>query len=61
MYLCCVQPPNVRYPEQYGKEAIPLIKRLKYDPKFEPAVRQASGYWLAGGAPASMAGRSEHR
>ncbi len=44
----CAPPPNVRYPEQYGKEAIPLIKRLKFDPKFEPAVRQASRYWLAG-------------
>lgn len=25
---------------QYGSDVVPLLKRLKYDPKFEPAFRQ---------------------
>ena len=27
---------------QYGSDVVPLIKRLKYDPKFDPAFRQVS-------------------
>ncbi len=34
------QSPKVNYPDQYGRDVMPLIKRLKYDPKFDPAVRQ---------------------
>ena len=30
----------MRYPDQYGKDVVPLLSKLKYDPKFEPAVRQ---------------------
>ena len=28
---------------QYGSDVVPLLKKLKYDPKFEPAFRQVGG------------------
>ncbi len=34
---------NVRYPTEFGKDVMPLIKRLKFDPKFEPAIHQVFG------------------
>ena len=34
---------RVQYPTEFGKDVMPLIKRLKYDPKFEPAIHQVFG------------------
>lgn len=28
------------WPVQYGNDVVPLLRKLKYDPKFEPAFRQ---------------------
>ena len=35
-----LRPPDVNYPEQYGDAAVPMLKLLKYQPKFEAAMRQ---------------------
>ena len=34
---------NVEYPTQFGKEVMPLIKRLRFDEKFRPAIHQVFG------------------
>jgi structural maintenance of chromosome 3 (chondroitin sulfate proteoglycan 6) len=34
---------QVQYPTEWGKDVMPLIKRLKYDDKFAPAVSQVFG------------------
>jgi structural maintenance of chromosome 3 (chondroitin sulfate proteoglycan 6) len=46
MPLNRLKPAEVQYPEQYGSDVVPLLKRLKYDPKFEPAFRQVFGKTL---------------
>lgn len=35
-----IRPPDVNYPEHYGSDAVSMLKLLKYNPKFEPAMRQ---------------------
>lgn len=40
---CVTVPPASRLhlkTMQYGSDVVPLLKRLKYDPKFDPAFRQ---------------------
>lgn len=46
MPLNRLKPPVVQYPDQYGSDVVPLLKRLKYDAKFEPAFRQVFGKTL---------------
>ena len=40
MPLNRMNPGAVQYPEQYGSDVVPLLRKLKYDAKFEPAFRQ---------------------
>ena len=35
-----IRPPDVNYPEHYGSDAVSMLKLLKFNPKFEPAMRQ---------------------
>jgi structural maintenance of chromosome 3 (chondroitin sulfate proteoglycan 6) len=43
MPLNRLRPPTVNYPEQYGKEVEPMIKYLKFDQEFKPAMQQTFG------------------
>ncbi|PSC68878.1 structural maintenance of chromosomes 3 [Micractinium conductrix] len=46
MPLNRLNPGQVQYPEQFGNDAVPLLRRLKYDQKFDPAFRQVFGKTL---------------
>jgi structural maintenance of chromosome 3 (chondroitin sulfate proteoglycan 6) len=35
--------PDLQYPSEHGSDAVPLTKHLKYDARYEPAVRQVLG------------------
>lgn len=43
MPLNRLRPTDVEFPTQWGNEVVPLIKRLKYAPKFAPALKQVFG------------------
>jgi structural maintenance of chromosome 3 (chondroitin sulfate proteoglycan 6) len=40
MPLDTLHVPRIEYPKEFGQDAVPLYKHIKFDPKFEPAVRQ---------------------
>lgn len=38
-----LQTPDISYPTEFGSDAVPLIKKLKFDPAIHPAVQQIFG------------------
>lgn len=43
MPLNRLKPPTTQYPTKWGQDVLPLIKKLKYEPKFSPALQQIFG------------------
>ena len=43
MPLNRLKPPAVEYPTKWGQDVLPLIKNLKFEPKFAPALHQIFG------------------
>ena len=47
MPLDTLHVPRVEYPKEFGQDAVPLYKHIKFDPQFESAVRQVGGGGVA--------------
>ena len=40
MPLSKIHAADTKYPEEFGSDVVPMIKRLKFNPKFKPAFNQ---------------------
>ena len=56
MPLNRLQPGAVQYPRQYGQDVVPLMKRLKFNEQFRPAMQQVGGWGGLGGGRAAVCG-----